>query len=155
MPEGKRRRTSGLRREEVAFLSGVGVTWYTWLEQGKEISVSNDILESLSRTFMLNENEKRYMYLLAERIPEEKNFIVNEFIDSALQSVLDNLVLCPSFILDRRWNVIAWNKASEIVFGDFSTISENNRNLSIVINTPSKEVMTDKKMRKLIMIKKE
>ena len=104
---------------------------------------------------MLNENEKRYMYLLAERIPEEKNFIVNEFIDSALQSVLDNLVLCPSFILDRRWNVIAWNKASEIVFGDFSTISENNRNLSIVINTPSKEVMTDKKMRKLIMIKKE
>lgn len=68
LPEGSRRRTPGLRREEVAALAGIGITWYTWLEQGREIQVSAQVLESLSRVLMLDEEETRHLYILANQI---------------------------------------------------------------------------------------
>ncbi|CDH02338.1 helix-turn-helix domain-containing protein [Xenorhabdus bovienii] len=69
---GKRRRTPGLRREEVAALAGVGLVWYTWLEQGREINVSTTFLDNLSNVLKLNESEKQHLYLLVQqRLPAE------------------------------------------------------------------------------------
>src|SRR4029077_5655447 len=69
MPAGSRRRTPGLRREELALLAGVGVTWYTWLEQGREINVSTQVLDALARTLRLDRAERWHMYVLAEAVP--------------------------------------------------------------------------------------
>lgn len=69
LPNGSRRRTPGLRREEVAALSGVGLTWYTWLEQGRDIGVSSNFLESLARALKLDAAERRHLFLLAHARP--------------------------------------------------------------------------------------
>src|SRR6516165_11959257 len=69
MPAGARRRTPGLRREEVALLAGVGVSWYTWLEQGREINVSTQVLDVLAGTLRLDRAERWHMYVLSEAVP--------------------------------------------------------------------------------------
>jgi len=73
MPAGSRRRTPGLRREELALLAGVGVSWYTWLEQGREINVSTQVLDALARTLRLDRAERWHMYVLAEAVPVAVN----------------------------------------------------------------------------------
>jgi transcriptional regulator with XRE-family HTH domain len=129
LPEGTRRRIPGLRREEVAYLAGVGLTWYTWLEQGRDIRVSADVIQSLSRVLMLDEQERKHLYTLARQIPLENYPAYRGVISPMLQHVLDNLTLSPSFIMDARWNTIAWNKAAEVVFADFSKIEPSYRNM--------------------------
>lgn len=129
IPKGIRRRTPGLRREEVAYLAGVGVTWYTWLEQGRAIQVSAEVLESLSRVLMLDKQERIHLYTLARQvlpsdIPSNKGTV-----SPILQHVLDNLILSPSFIMDIRWNIISWNKAARVVFADYSKINTRERNM--------------------------
>src|SRR5213083_971655 len=69
LPPGPRRRTAGLRREEVALLAGVGVTWYTWLEQGRDINVSAQVLDAVARTLRLSVFERQHLYQLAEATP--------------------------------------------------------------------------------------
>ena len=69
MPRGSRRRTPGLRREEVALLAGVGVTWYTWLEQGRQINASTQVLDAVARTLRLDRVEREHLYRLAEATP--------------------------------------------------------------------------------------
>src|SRR6202034_1081437 len=69
LPGGSRRRTPGLRREELALLAGVGVTWYTWLEQGREINASVQVLDALARTLRLDRAEREHLYWLAEGAP--------------------------------------------------------------------------------------
>lgn len=125
----ERRRTPGLRREEVAQLAGVGLTWYTWLEQGRDIHVSAQVIESLSRVLMLDKQERIHLFRLANQplpsdIPESRKSV-----SPILQHVLDSLVLCPSFIADQRWNVIAWNKAACILLGDFEGMNSRQRNV--------------------------
>lgn len=129
IPEGGRRRTPGLRREEVAYLAGVGLTWYTWLEQGRAIQVSAEVLESLSNVLMLDKQERIHFYTLAKQvlpsdIPSNKGTV-----SPILQHVLDNLILSPSFIMDTRWNIIAWNRAASVVFTDYSQINVRERNM--------------------------
>jgi transcriptional regulator with XRE-family HTH domain len=124
-----RRRTPGLRREEVAQLAGVGITWYTWLEQGRVIHVSTQVIESLSKVLLLDKQERNHLYLLANQplptdIPGYQGTV-----SPILQHVLDGLVLSPSFITDQRWNVIAWNKAACLVFGDLSEMNVRQRNI--------------------------
>lgn len=144
LPEGSHRRTPGLRREEVASLSGIGITWYTWLEQGREIQVSAQVLESLSRVFMLNEEETHHLYTLANQtlptnIPPHK-----QVINPILQRILDSLTLSPSLILDTRWNVIAWNKAAKAALMDFETISIEDRNyIWLTFTNPQYKKMFD------------
>ncbi|MCC8123378.1 MAG: helix-turn-helix transcriptional regulator [Oscillospiraceae bacterium] len=138
LPSGKRRRTPGLRREEVAQLAGIGLTWYTWLEQGRPIHVSAEVAESLSRTLLLDLQERLHLYHLANQplpadIPEYQGAI-----SPVLQHVLDNLVLCPSLITDQRWNVVAWNKAACLIFGDFSCLNARNRNMVWAMFTEEK-----------------
>lgn len=127
--EGLRRRTPGLRREEVAYLAGVGLTWYTWLEQGRAIKVSAGVVESLSRVLMLDEQERIHIYTLAGQALPTDIIPYQGTVSPMLQHVLDNLVLSPSFIMDVRWNIIAWNKAASAVFTDFSKINVHKRNM--------------------------
>ncbi|BBI30906.1 helix-turn-helix transcriptional regulator [Cohnella abietis] len=134
LPAGLRRRTPGLRREEVATLAGIGVTWYTWLEQGRPIQVSTQILESLSRVFRLNRVEIVHMYTLAQHVPPSYFPSYNE-VNPMHQHVLDDLVESPSMIVDNRWNVIAWNRAAELVFYDFNQLECSNRNMMRIMFT--------------------
>ena len=129
LPSTARRRTPGLRREEVAQLSGIGLTWYTWLEQGRPIHVSTSIMESLSRVLLLDRNERRHLYLLANLplpadVPEYQSAV-----SPALQHVLNSLVLCPSLVTYQRWNVIAWNKEANLLFGNFEEMNGRERNI--------------------------
>ncbi|WP_026889595.1 helix-turn-helix transcriptional regulator [Clostridium beijerinckii] len=129
LSEGLRRRTPGLRREEVAHIAGVGLTWYTWLEQGRAIQVSAEVLESLSRVLMLSKQERIHLYTLARQAIPTDIPSCKEFVSPILQHVLSNLLLSPSFIMDTRWNIIAWNKAASVVFTDFSKIDVSKRNM--------------------------
>ncbi len=144
LPSTHRRRTPGLRREEVAQQAGVGLTWYTWLEQGRPIHVSASVLESLSRVLLLDKQERIHLYHLANQsfpIDTEEN---QTTVNPALQHVLDSLVLCPSLVADQRWNVIAWNKEANLLFGDFTEMNVRERNIVWAM-------FTDKKYKQLFL----
>ncbi len=124
-----RRRTPGLRREEVAQLAGIGLSWYTWLEQGRTIHVSTQVIESLSRVLLLDKQERIHLYLLANQ-PLPSDIPENQVtVSPALQQVLDFLTICPSMVTDQRWNVIAWNEAACAVLGDFNKMDDRDRNI--------------------------
>lgn len=130
LPNGKRRRTPGLRREEVAQLAGIGLTWYTWLEQGREISVSDDVLNSLARVFLLTEQERHHLYALANKTPvfdQERYQPVGKSLNRVLQML--DLSCCPAYIMDHRWNIVAWNQSAIAVFGDFNELEIYQRNV--------------------------
>lgn len=128
LPSGGRRRTPGLRREEVAALSGVGLTWYTWLEQGRDISVSADFLDNLSRALRLDAPERRHLYLLAHsRLPAEpgQTFCqVPPMIHRLAQDLLPHAV----HVLNLRWDVLLYNSSADNLFG-FSHHPAERRNL--------------------------
>ena len=126
---GIRRRTPGLRREEVAYLAGIGLTWYTWLEQGRPISVSKQVIESLSRVLLLDKHERIHLFTLAKQPLTADIPAYQGSVSQTIQHVLDNLVLCPSFVMDQRWNVIAWNKAACLVFEDFGEMNAVEKNM--------------------------
>ncbi len=124
-----RRRTPGLRREEIAQLAGVGLTWYSWLEQGRAIHVSTPVIESLSRVLMLDKQERMHLYHLANQ-PVPADITGNQTsISPLLQHVLDSLELCPSIIADQRWNVIGWNRAAVLILGDLEKMYGLQRNI--------------------------
>ncbi len=124
-----RRRTLGLRREEVAQLAGVSITWYTWLEQGRTIHVSAQVLESLSRVLLLNTQERIHLYLLANQPLPADIPGCQGTVSPILQHVLDSLMLCPALMTDQRWNVVGWNNAAGVVLGDFGNMNARQRNI--------------------------
>ncbi len=110
LPSGGRRRTPGLRREEVASLAGVGLTWYTWLEQGRDIGVSAAFLDSLARVLKLDAAERRHLFLLAhERPPAEpgKTWCV---VPPLVRRLMHDLAPHPAYILNLRWDVLTCNE---------------------------------------------
>lgn len=126
-----RRKTPGLRREEVAALAGVGVTWYTWLEQGREIVVSDALLEKLCAIFKLGYWDRRYMYLLCQgRLPSEYDLAEPEpsGLLKAITHLVHDLNPRPTFVLDGHWMVPCWNAAAEDIF-KFSEKDDSSRNL--------------------------
>ncbi|WP_167527063.1 helix-turn-helix transcriptional regulator [Paenibacillus cellulositrophicus] len=125
-----RRRTKGLRREEVAALAGISLPWYTSLEQGKDINVSDEVLDSLARVLRLNEDEHKHLYLLA-RPPRTayKGDVEQPAVSDSLKYLLDQMPLCPAYISDRRMNVLAWNSLASSVFGSFGTSDSRERNM--------------------------
>lgn len=129
LPQQGKRRTPGLRREEVASLAGIGLSWYTWLEQGREIQVSAQVLLSIGQVFQLNNDEMTYLLNLAgfNQSTTEQTSTMN--ISPPLQHVLDHLETSPSIILNAHWDIIAWNKAASIVFYDFEQLKPCDRNL--------------------------
>lgn len=131
LPVGTRRRTPGLRREEVAGLAGVSTTWYTWLEQGRDITVSNSVLDAISDALQLNKDERNYLYALALPEAEKRSFSNEEetVISPALTKILNELRNCPIIISDRRCHIVGWNPAAAHVFLDFEQIPKEERNL--------------------------
>ncbi len=128
LPRGSRRRAPGLRRAEVAQLAGVSVDWYTWLEQGRPISVSTQVLESLVQALHLNTNEREHLFFLAHRQPPPAMVMEPEIVSPTLQRFLDHQGLSPAFVTGRRWDVVAWNEAARVLFGDFEQMPSHERN---------------------------
>ncbi|HEY0756256.1 MAG TPA: helix-turn-helix transcriptional regulator [Ktedonobacteraceae bacterium] len=126
---GTRRRTPGLRRGEVAQLSGVSLEWYTWLEQGRDIHVSGQVLESLASVLQLDANERAHLFLLALGQPPPVEMFSPPTISPILQQFLDQLGTTPACVVDPRLTVVAWNAAFCVVFGYYATLSEQERNL--------------------------
>jgi transcriptional regulator with XRE-family HTH domain len=114
LPPGLRRRTSGLRREEVAQLAGVGVTWYTWLEQGRPINASVQVLDAIARTLRLDPPEREHLYRLAD-VPDPATANgaspACPKITPELQEILDSLTPLPASIINERFDLLAWNAA--------------------------------------------
>lgn len=130
LPRGTRRRTPGLRREEVAMLAGVSPEWYTWLEQGRDIHVSVQVLESLARALRLDASERDHVFLLALRQPPPVETFSSPTISPTVQRFLDSLGTTPGCAADARLNIVAWNAAHCAVFGDPASVNERERNLT-------------------------
>ncbi len=129
LPHGLRRRTPGLRREEVAMLVGVSPEWYTWLEQGRDIQISTQLLENLARVLRLDPNEREYVFLLVFRQPPPVMHYTAPTISPIVQQALDQFGLTPACAVDNRLNIVAWNATHQAVFGDNANQSERERNL--------------------------
>jgi transcriptional regulator with XRE-family HTH domain len=125
----KRRRTPGLRREEVAQRANVSATWYTWLEQGRGGAPSADVLDRIARAMMLTDVEREHLFLLGLGRPPEVRYHAPEGISPRLQRVLDTLEYSPAFIRTATWDVIAWNRAAAAVLTDYSTLPDGQRNV--------------------------
>jgi len=115
MASGGKRRTPGLRREEVAVLAGVGVSWYTWLEQGRDINVSAEVLDAIARVLRLSEAERAHLYLLAGLNPPAAS-AQGGVVSPELRRLLDTWAP-PALLRDRYWNLLAVNDATRTVFG--------------------------------------
>jgi len=129
LPRGLRRRTPGLRREEVASLAGVSPEWYTWLEQGRGINVSVQLLESLARVLQLDDNERTYLFLLALKQPPPVETFSPPTISPSLQLFLDQLGTTLACVVDARLNIVGRNRALSAVFGLYDGQSERDRNI--------------------------
>jgi transcriptional regulator with XRE-family HTH domain len=130
LPEGPRRRTPGLRREEVAMLAGVSVTWYTWLEQGRPINASGDVLDALARTLRLSSVERAHLHTLAERtVPPAPPGDPGLGAPVALERLVDSLEPQPAYVLGPAWQFLAWNPAQERLFPHLGALPEPDRNL--------------------------
>jgi transcriptional regulator with XRE-family HTH domain len=113
---GNRRRTPGLRREEVAQLANVGVSWYTLLEQGRAIHPSREVLQSIADALQLTPDERQHLLLLAEQLHPADTHTSHEQVSPALRRVIDALTPIPAFIVGHRWNYLTWNATAEHVF---------------------------------------
>jgi len=127
MPDGPRRRTPGLRREEVALLAGVGVSWYTWLEQGREINASTQVLDALAGVLRLDRAERWHMYVLAEAVP----VLVSEGhgpVPEAITEIVRSLDPLPAVIINARFDMLQENDAYRDLFRDWHLLPCVHRN---------------------------
>jgi transcriptional regulator with XRE-family HTH domain len=125
----QRRRTPGLRREEVAQRANVSATWYTWLEQGRGGAPSADVLDRIARAMMLTDVEREHLFLLGLGRPPEVRYHAIDGISPRLQRVLDTLEYSPAFVRTATWDIVAWNRAATAVLTDYSTLPEGKRNV--------------------------
>ncbi len=116
LPARSRRRTPGLRREEVAELANIGVSWYTLLEQGHDVHPSRQVLESLAQALRLTQAEEQHLFRLSGMERPSRMVREEAQITPALQRVVDALTPHPAFVIQRRWDVLTWNRAAELLF---------------------------------------
>ena len=128
LPPGSRRRTPGLRREEVAQLAGIGVTWYTWLEQGRPIRASVQVLDAVARTLRLDQAEIEHLYRLAD-IPVAPTEAPVEAVSPVLHEILGSLEPLPAMLLNARYDVLAGNQAQKDLFYQWHTVPCEHRNI--------------------------
>jgi len=124
-----RRRTPGLRREEVAQRAHVSATWYTWLEQGRGGAPSPEVLERIARALMLTDVEREHLFMLALGRPPEVHYRATEGVTPRLQRVLDSLDISPAYVKTATWDVIAWNRAASVVLTDYGALDPGRRNI--------------------------
>jgi len=129
---GSRRRTPGLRREEVAQMAGVSLTWYTWFEQGRDIRVSASVLDSIANALRLTLDERKYLQSLSLEGGGSASAVLQEqlpIMTPSLKTILRELKYCPTLVTDRRHEIVGWNEAAAHVFLDFERIPAGNRNM--------------------------
>jgi transcriptional regulator with XRE-family HTH domain len=125
-----RRRTPGLRREEVAQRANVSVTWYTWLEQGRGGAPSADVLDRIARALMLTDVEREHLFLLGLGRPPEVRYRSNEDgISPRLQRILDALEISPALVKTATWDIVAWNRAATVLLADYGAMEPRQRNV--------------------------
>lgn len=125
----ERRRTPGLRREEVAQRAHISATWYTWLEQGRGGAPSADVLDRIASALMLTDVEREHMFLLGLGRPPEVRYRASEGVTPRLQHVLDALPYSPALVKTITWDVVAWNRAATILLTDYSVLEPKQRNV--------------------------
>ncbi|ALM82429.1 helix-turn-helix transcriptional regulator [Bordetella sp. N] len=137
LPAG-RRRTPGLRREEVALRANISPTWYTWLEQGRGGAPSADVLDRIASALMLTEVEREHLFLLALGHQPEVRYRKDEGITPRLQRVLDALNPCPALVHTATWHIVGWNRAATILLTDYGALPPEERNvLRFIFLNPS------------------
>ncbi|MES1247524.1 MAG: helix-turn-helix transcriptional regulator [Actinomycetota bacterium] len=128
LPRSRRRRTPGLRREEVAQLAGVGVTWYTWLEQGREINPSPQVLESIARSLRFDPHERTHLFALAGvAVAPAENDLCGTLFPTA-RGVLSALEPNPAVLLNARWDILAYNRVNRSFFPFLDDLDPADRN---------------------------
>jgi transcriptional regulator with XRE-family HTH domain len=125
----ERRRTLGLRREEVAQRANISPTWYTWLEQGRGGAPSSDVLDRIARALMLTDLEREHLFLLGLGRPPEARYRKSEGVTPRLQRVLDALDPSPAVIRTAIWDVVAWNRAATAMLMDYASLPPEERNI--------------------------
>src|ERR1700744_6442635 len=124
-----RRRTPGLRREEVAQRANISPPWYTWLEQGRGGSPSADVLDRIARALMLTELEREHLFLLGLGHPPEARYRKDEGVTPRLQRVIDALEPSPALIRTAIWDVVAWNRAASVMLVDYGSLPPEKSNI--------------------------
>jgi len=125
----ERRRTSGLRREEVAQRANISPTWYAWLEQGRGGGPSADVLDRIARALMLTDIEREHLFLLGLGRPPDARYRKNAGVTPRLQRVLDALDPSPAVIRTATWDVVAWNRAASVMLMDYGSLPPEQRNM--------------------------
>jgi transcriptional regulator with XRE-family HTH domain len=116
LPPGSRRRTPGLRREELAQLCGLSTTWFTWIEQGRDVSVSPGALARLAKALRLGRAERTYLFDIAgKRDPDQPADSPDTFIAPAVLACVET-IRSPAYVLDRTWTARSWNAAAQHLF---------------------------------------
>jgi len=132
-----RRRTPGLRREEVAQRANISPTWYTWLEQGRGGAPSADVLDRIASGMMLTEAEREHLFMLGLGRPPEPRYKAIEGITPRLQRILDSFEVAPAIIKTAIWDVVAWNRAAAVLLTDYSKLPLKQRNIPRLIFSKS------------------
>lgn len=128
LPSTMRRRVPGLRRHEVAQLAGVSVEYYTRLEQGRGANPSRQVLSALSRALMLNADERDYLFRVAGHSSPASPGLSSE-VTPGIRYLLDSLTETPAYVVDAKYELLAWNRLATMFIGDPSTFPEGNRNM--------------------------
>ncbi len=123
-PSGARRRTLGLRREEVAQLANISATWYTWIEQGREVNVSAEALDRLALALKLSKSERTYLFDMADRRDPQAHHLEADTAPETLINMLNSIQI-PAYILGRTWDVLAWNESASELFTGWLDIAAN------------------------------
>ena len=124
-----RRRTPGLRREEVAQRAHISPTWYTWLEQGRGGAPSADVLDRVASALMLTDAEREHLFMLGLGRPPEVRYRSVESVSPRLQRLLDLLDASPAIIRTATWDIVAWNRAAAVVLTDYGALPAGQRNI--------------------------
>jgi transcriptional regulator with XRE-family HTH domain len=124
-----RRRTPGLRREEVAARANISPTWYTWLEQGRGGAPSADVLDRIAKGLMLTEPEREHLYMLGRGHLPEVRYHAVDGISPRLQRVLDAMPFSPAIIKTALWDVVGWNRAAAVLLTDYAALPREQRNI--------------------------
>ena len=140
-----RRRTPGLRREELAQRANISPTWYAWLEQGRGGAPSADVLDRLARALLLTDVEREHLFLLGIGRPPDARYRKNEGVTPRLQRVLDALDPSPALLRTATWDVVAWNRAATVALMDYGALEPPQRNMlrNIFLNPRARAVQYD------------
>lgn len=144
-----RRRTPGLRREEVATLAGISLTWYTWFEQGRDIRPSAQVLDNLSVVLRLDEKERAFLFHLAQGRPPPLVPVVHETLSTGVRLALDTVGM-PALVINENWSVIGWNNLYAEILRDYGAREPEDRNMLRVLLTSKRYQQNTDEFNKMV-----